>query len=133
MVATAAMAGVAAGHVLARYATPGVPTRGSKAPMLSPGGRLIVVAARHACARPALLDRRRLARAAGAALQSATPAPSTASSDLAAPASTGGYPFAEIEGRWQAYWDTHGTFRTPEQVDTSKPKYYVLDMFPYPR
>ena len=35
-----------------------------------------------------------------------------------------------IEPKWQAYWDEHGTFRTAE--DTSKPKAYVLDMFPYP-
>jgi hypothetical protein len=43
------------------------------------------------------------------------------------------YPFTDIENKWQAYWETHKTFRTPEDVDTSKPKYYVLDMFPYPR
>ena len=35
-----------------------------------------------------------------------------------------------IEPRWQAYWLEHETFRT--QIDKSKPKYYVLDMFPYP-
>ena len=35
-----------------------------------------------------------------------------------------------IESRWQAYWEQHHTFRTPD--DTSRPKYYVLDMFPYP-
>lgn len=43
------------------------------------------------------------------------------------------YPFTEIESKWQAYWEEQQTFRTPEKVDTSKPKYYVLDMFPYPR
>eukprot|EP00892_Ulva_mutabilis_P002104 jgi/Ulvmu1/11895/UM081_0054.1 len=42
------------------------------------------------------------------------------------------YPFSDIESKWQAYWEEHQTFRTPESVDTSKPKYYVLDMFPYP-
>jgi leucyl-tRNA synthetase len=42
------------------------------------------------------------------------------------------YPFKEIEAKWQSYWDRQATFRTPAQVDTSKPKYYVLDMFPYP-
>ena len=42
------------------------------------------------------------------------------------------YPFKEIEAKWQSYWDGHATFRTPAKVDTSKPKYYVLDMFPYP-
>lgn len=43
------------------------------------------------------------------------------------------YPFTEIESKWQAYWEEQQTFRTPEKVDTTKPKYYVLDMFPYPR
>jgi hypothetical protein len=43
------------------------------------------------------------------------------------------YPFTEIEARWQEYWEKNQTFRTPEELDTSKPKYYVLDMFPYPR
>src|SRR5512138_24842 len=42
------------------------------------------------------------------------------------------YPFKEIEAKWQAHWDSQATFRLPVKVDTSKPKYYVLDMFPYP-
>ena len=42
------------------------------------------------------------------------------------------YPFKDIEAKWQAYWESHATFRVPVKVDTSKPKYYVLDMFPYP-
>jgi leucyl-tRNA synthetase len=42
------------------------------------------------------------------------------------------YPFKEIEAKWQAHWESQATFRVPEKVDTSKPKYYVLDMFPYP-
>jgi leucyl-tRNA synthetase len=42
------------------------------------------------------------------------------------------YPFKQIEAKWQAEWDAKATFRTPTKVDTSKPKYYVLDMFPYP-
>ncbi|KAK6932771.1 Methionyl/Leucyl tRNA synthetase [Dillenia turbinata] len=42
------------------------------------------------------------------------------------------YPFHEIEPKWQLYWDQNRTFRTPDEIDTSKPKYYVLDMFPYP-
>jgi len=41
------------------------------------------------------------------------------------------YDFTEIEQRWQRYWLEHNTFRT-EAYDTSRPKYYVLDMFPYP-
>ncbi|MCC9657009.1 leucine--tRNA ligase [Rhodopirellula halodulae] len=36
----------------------------------------------------------------------------------------------EIEPRWQAYWDEHHTFATPEKV--GEKKRYVLDMFPYP-
>ena len=40
------------------------------------------------------------------------------------------YNFSEIEPKWQKYWDEHKTFKT--EVDPSKPKYYVLDMFPYP-
>lgn len=43
-----------------------------------------------------------------------------------------GYPFKDIESKWQRYWEEHRTFRTPDDVDMSKPKYYVLDMFPYP-
>ncbi|MCZ6824025.1 MAG: leucine--tRNA ligase [Deltaproteobacteria bacterium] len=35
-----------------------------------------------------------------------------------------------IEAKWQEYWSTRKTFRA--EVDTSKPKFYVLDMFPYP-
>ncbi|KAM7506289.1 hypothetical protein LguiB_005193 [Lonicera macranthoides] len=43
------------------------------------------------------------------------------------------YPFHEIEPRWQRYWEDNRTFRTPDDdIDTSKPKFYVLDMFPYP-
>ncbi|PRQ28376.1 putative leucine--tRNA ligase [Rosa chinensis] len=42
------------------------------------------------------------------------------------------YPFHEIEPKWQRYWEEDGTFRTPDEVDVSKPKFYVLDMFPYP-
>jgi leucyl-tRNA synthetase len=42
------------------------------------------------------------------------------------------YPFKDVETKWQAHWERQGTFRVPEKIDTSKPKYYVLDMFPYP-
>lgn len=40
------------------------------------------------------------------------------------------YNFREIEKRWQQYWVDHQTYKVEE--DGSKPKYYVLDMFPYP-
>ena len=41
------------------------------------------------------------------------------------------YNFTEIEKKWQEYWDKNKTFKT-DVWDFSKPKYYALDMFPYP-
>ena len=40
------------------------------------------------------------------------------------------YNFREIEQKWQAYWKNNSTYKT--DIDQNKPKYYVLDMFPYP-
>ena len=40
------------------------------------------------------------------------------------------YNFSEIEKRWQAYWKENQTFAAED--NSEKPKYYVLDMFPYP-
>ena len=40
------------------------------------------------------------------------------------------YNFKEIEKKWQKYWKDHHIYQVKE--DESKPKYYVLDMFPYP-
>ena len=40
------------------------------------------------------------------------------------------YNFKEIEKKWQAYWAANHTFKA--EIDNSKPKFYVLDMFPYP-
>lgn len=40
------------------------------------------------------------------------------------------YNFLEIEQKWQAFWAKNKTFEV--KCDSSKPKYYVLDMFPYP-
>ena len=40
------------------------------------------------------------------------------------------YNFNEIEKKWQAYWAEHKTFKA--EIDKNKPKFYVLDMFPYP-
>jgi leucyl-tRNA synthetase len=40
------------------------------------------------------------------------------------------YNFREIEAKWQSYWSKNQTFKANEKTD--KPKYYVLDMFPYP-
>ncbi len=46
------------------------------------------------------------------------------------------FPFDEFEPQWQSRWDAEKTFRTPNPgdvgFDATKPKYYVLDMFPYP-
>lgn len=46
------------------------------------------------------------------------------------------FPFREFEPQWQQRWETEKTFRTPgpgdADFDPAKPKYYVLDMFPYP-
>ncbi|MDD2283787.1 MAG: leucine--tRNA ligase [Paludibacter sp.] len=40
------------------------------------------------------------------------------------------YNFSEIEAKWQEYWEQNQTYKT--EIDVKKPKYYVLDMFPYP-
>ena len=40
------------------------------------------------------------------------------------------YDHKTIESKWQLYWEENKTFRTEENSD--RPKYYVLDMFPYP-
>ena len=40
------------------------------------------------------------------------------------------YNFKEIERKWQSFWAANHTFKA--EIDNSKPKYYVLDMFPYP-
>jgi leucyl-tRNA synthetase len=46
------------------------------------------------------------------------------------------YDFNEIEARWQRHWESARTFATPNpgdpEFDPGKPKFYVLDMFPYP-
>ena len=40
------------------------------------------------------------------------------------------YDFSEIESKWRSFWAENQTFKAQTQSD--KPKYYVLDMFPYP-
>ncbi len=44
--------------------------------------------------------------------------------------SNGSYDHKAIEKKWQEYWLKHKTFKA--EIDCGKPKYYVLDMFPYP-
>ena len=41
------------------------------------------------------------------------------------------YDFGSVEKKWQKYWEEHETFKT-DVWDFSKPKFYALDMFPYP-
>ncbi len=43
----------------------------------------------------------------------------------------GTYEFGQIEPKWQKFWEENKTFKATD-CDTSRPKYYVLDMFPYP-
>ena len=38
------------------------------------------------------------------------------------------YNFNQIEEKWQKYWKAHKTYQV--EIDQSKPKFYVLDMFP---
>ena len=40
------------------------------------------------------------------------------------------YKFQEIEKKWQQYWNENATYKV--EIDESRPKFYVLDMFPYP-
>ena len=40
------------------------------------------------------------------------------------------YFFDKIEGKWQKKWDEDGSFKVTRE--SSKPKYYLLEMFPYP-
>src|SRR5947207_14805936 len=46
------------------------------------------------------------------------------------------YPFDRLEPKWHAIWDEARTFHAPNpgepNFDPAKPKFYVLDMFPYP-
>lgn len=55
----------------------------------------------------------------------------SASTEASAPVAPTQYPFADVEPKWQAYWEEHQTFLTPER-SPDKEKKYVLDMFPYP-
>ncbi len=52
------------------------------------------------------------------------------SSTLATPAAPARYNFRETEAKWQKAWEERETFRA--RMDKGRPKYYVLEMFPYP-
>lgn len=60
--------------------------------------------------------------------------PAAAETEVEATSQSNAYPFTAIEKKWREYWEEKQTFRTPEfkDLDTSKPKFYALDMFPYP-
>lgn len=69
--------------------------------------------------------------------QSTNPAPAAAAASNDAPAHRYTAALAnEIEARWQDHWDANKTYQTPNPgepgFDGSKPKQYILDMFPYP-
>ena len=96
------------------------------------------------CARPAVAPKRAAARVVASSSSrgaSSSSARDAVASDVAETSSdaestaarSGGYPFADIEARWQKHWAENKTFKTPDQIDTTKPKFYALDMFPYPR
>ena len=55
-------------------------------------------------------------------------APVTAPSVAEAPR----YDFLSAEPRWQLAWEARGCFHVEDQPTDGKPKYYVLEMFPYP-
>jgi leucyl-tRNA synthetase len=40
------------------------------------------------------------------------------------------YNFRKIENKWQANWSINNTYKS--EIDLDKPKFYALDMFPYP-
>ena len=40
------------------------------------------------------------------------------------------YDHRAIEAKWQKFWEENKTFKA--EIDREKPKYYILDMFPYP-
>jgi len=60
------------------------------------------------------------------------PAHADATSPTAETREPARYDHAEVELRWQRYWDEHETFRAVRASDLSRPKRYALDMFPYP-
>jgi len=58
--------------------------------------------------------------------------PDTATDRAASAAEALRYHFQHAEPRWQKVWDVRGCFRVADVPDDGKPKYYVLEMFPYP-
>ena len=61
----------------------------------------------------------------------ASASPSVSSNGHAPVQQSKAYPFQDIEQKWQRHWKQHKTFATPDidSLDTSKPKFYALDMY----
>jgi leucyl-tRNA synthetase len=59
-------------------------------------------------------------------------APRTSEPGASEPAAARTYDFAAIEARWQRVWTDAGAYRVEDVPAQGKPKYYVLEMFPYP-
>lgn len=138
---------LASGNLHSQHLRSGPTMSGSL--LKSMGQRLLGCSSGTRAAVPGLASRRQLPTACsgsvgGRAVCSAAATPTEAAPE-ASPADGNGsiqqptksmaYPFTEIEAKWQAHWEEHQTFRTPDfkDLDTSKPKFYALDMFPYPR
>lgn len=93
---------------------------------------MLRIAASFAAPRASFAIGRRSARTTSLVKMMASSSTSTTDTQATATTSpTSSYPFAQVETKWQAYWDTHETFQTPVR-NPNKPKKYVLDMFPYP-
>ena len=108
--------------------------------LLSAGRRRLAAVVSSAWARGGAPSRAMTVRAMASSSSSSSSTKAVADADVIennsetdGAARTGGYPYADIEAKWQKHWADNKTFKTPEQVDTSKPKFYALDMFPYPR
>lgn len=84
-------------------------------------------------ARPALLQSKKwLPPSTSSAVRRFMSSDEQTSSDASAVETPPGtYPFANIETKWQAFWEENQTFKAPER-NPDKGKKYVLDMFPYP-
>ena len=70
----------------------------------------------------------------GTVTAAAAAAPAKADSIPSDPPKPAAYPFTQIEQKWQRYWQENRTFKTPDlgELDTSKPKFYALDMCAIP-
>ncbi|KXV17440.1 leucyl-tRNA synthetase [Acetobacter malorum] len=58
--------------------------------------------------------------------------PANTSTAPAQPSTGASFDFQSVEPRWQKAWDDAGVFTVPDVPPADKPKYYVLEMFPYP-